>query len=114
MKKENIRALIVDDEQDARDILKYYLSDIPELTEIEEASNVEEALYKYIDFGPDIVFLDIMMPGRNGADLIELLKRKEPNCHIIIVSGHRDAAIMAIQNNIYDFILKPVKFDELI
>lgn len=114
MKKNNIKTLIVDDEQDARDILRYYLSDIPAVVEIEEASNVEEALYKYIDFSPDIVFLDIMMPGRNGADLIELLKRKEPNCHIIIVSGQKDAAIMAIQNNIYDFILKPVKFETLV
>jgi len=108
MKSNNLKVLIVDDEQDARDILKYYLQEIPNIGSIEEASNTDEALFKYIDFNPDLLFLDIMMPGRNGDELIELLKRKEPGCHIIIVSAYRDKAIMAIQNNIYDFILKPV------
>ena len=113
MKQSTLKALIVDDEKDARDILKYYLSDIPAVSEIEEASNVEEALFKYIDFNPDVVFLDIIMPGRDSSELIELLKRKEPNCHIIIVSAHKDSAIMAIQNSIYDFIVKPIDFETL-
>ena len=106
MKKNNLKVLVVDDEQDARDILKYYLQEIPDIGSIEEASNAEEALFKYIDFGPDLVFLDIMMPGRNGDELIELLKRKEPNCHIIIVSAHKESAIMAIQNSVYDFVFE--------
>jgi len=114
MKKNNLKVLVVDDEQDARDILKYYLQEIPDIGSIEEASNAEEALFKYIDFGPDLVFLDIMMPGRNGDELIELLKRKEPNCHIIIVSAHKESAIMAIQNSVYDFVLKPIDFDILL
>ncbi|WP_163708968.1 LytR/AlgR family response regulator transcription factor [Mangrovibacterium lignilyticum] len=114
MKKNNLKVLLVDDEQDARDILRYYLNDIPDIGPIEEASNAEEALFKYIDFNPDLVFLDIMMPGRNGDELIELLKKKDPNCHIIIVSAHKESAIMAIQNNIYDFILKPIDFGILI
>ncbi|WP_372776812.1 LytR/AlgR family response regulator transcription factor [Mangrovibacterium sp.] len=114
MKTTKLKVLIIDDEQDARDILRYYLTKIEEIGEIEEASNVEDALYKYIDISPDIVLLDIVMPGRSGMDLIELLKRKEPNCHIIIVSAYKDSAIMAIQNHIYDFILKPIDFDTLV
>lgn len=105
-----LKVLIVDDERDARDILRYYLADIPAVGEIEEASNVEEAVFKYMETKPDIVFLDIMMPGRTGADMIEILRRREPNCQIIIVSSHRDAAVMAIQNQVYDFILKPIDF----
>ncbi|MFV0379051.1 MAG: LytR/AlgR family response regulator transcription factor [Mangrovibacterium sp.] len=108
-----LKVLIVDDEKDARDILRYYLNDIPAVAEIEEASNVEEAVFKYLENKPDIVFLDIMMPGRTGADMIEILKRREPDCQIIIVSNHRDNAIMAIQNNVYDFILKPIDFSIL-
>lgn len=110
MNKVKLRVLIVDDEQDARDILRFYLMDIPEIEEIQEACSVEEAIFKYMEMSPDIVFLDIMMPGKTGAELVELLKRKEPNCQIIIVSAHRDSALMAIQNSVYDFVLKPVDF----
>ncbi len=113
MEQNRFKALVVDDEQDARDILKYYLTEIPAIGAIEEASNAEEALFKYLEFSPDVVFLDIMMPGRNGMELVELLKKKEPNVHIIIVSGHKNSAILAIQNSVYDFILKPIDFNVL-
>lgn len=108
-----LSVLIVDDEQDARDILRYFLQEIPSIERIEEASNSDEALFKYLEMNPDIVFLDIVMPGRDGAELIQLFKGKDPNCNIIIVSSYRDSAIMAIQNGIYDFILKPVDFSLL-
>jgi len=111
--EKKLSVLIVDDEQDARDILRYFLQEIPSINRIEEASNSDEAIFKYIETNPDIVFLDIVMPGRDGGELIELFKGKDPNCNIIIVSSHKDSAIMAIQNGIYDFILKPVDFSLL-
>lgn len=108
-----LKALVVDDEQDARDLLKYYLSNIPEIGEIEEATNADEAILKYVETNPDLVFLDVMMPGKTGVELIEILKRKEPDCQIIIISAHRDSAVSAIQNSVYDFILKPIDFNLL-
>jgi DNA-binding LytR/AlgR family response regulator len=111
--EKKLSVLIVDDEQDARDVLRYFLQEIPSVERIEEASNSEETLFKYIETNPDIVFMDIVMPGRDGAELIELLKGKDPNCNIIIVSSYKDSAIMAIQNGIYDFLLKPIDFNIL-
>lgn len=112
--KRKLSVLIVDDEQDARDILRYFLEKIPLIGRIEDASNSDEALFKYLEMKPDLVLLDIVMPGgRDGGELIELFKGKDPDCNIIIVSSHKDSAIMAIQNGIYDFILKPVQLKVL-
>lgn len=114
MKKNNLKVLVVEEEQDARDLLKSHLNQVPDVGLIEEASNTEEALIKFININPDIIFLDILTTGKKGDELIELLKRKEPNCHIIIVSAHKESALTAIHNNVYDFILKPIDFDILI
>ncbi|WP_423129200.1 LytR/AlgR family response regulator transcription factor [Gaoshiqia sp. Z1-71] len=113
MKKVKLKALIVDDEKDARDLLRYYLTNNPGISAIEEADSAESALFKYLDFSPDIVFLDIIMPGKSGGDLIELLKKKDPDCNIVIVSAHEEAALTAIENSVYDFILKPLTAKKL-
>ncbi len=113
MKKSKLRALIVDDEVEARELLHFYLMKNPGISEIEEAVSAEDALFKYFDFMPDIIFLDIVMPERNGMKLVELFKKRELNSIIVIVSGLKEAAIKAIKNNVYDFILKPIKEEEL-
>lgn len=113
MRKGKLKALIVDDQLEARELLRFHLTKNPGISAIEEAPTVEDALFKYFEFMPDIIFLDIIMPGRDGVDLIQLLKKNEIKSNIVIVSGMEDAAINAIKNNIYDFILKPITSDKI-
>ncbi len=113
MKRNRLKALIVDDEKDARDLLHYYLKNNTGISEIAEAATVEDALYKFMEFSPDIVFLDIVMPGKDGIDFIELLKKRQMDSNIIITTAHKDSAIDAIKNHIYDFILKPLDIKEI-
>ncbi|MGV8091463.1 MAG: LytR/AlgR family response regulator transcription factor [Mangrovibacterium sp.] len=113
MDKDRLKVLIVDDEKDARHLIRHYLKDIPQIALIEEAANVEDALFKVIHFTPDLIFLDILMPGRDGTELMELLKKRELHCYVVVVSGTEDSAILAIKNNVYEFLLKPVKKEDI-
>nr|MBP7543003.1 response regulator [Ignavibacteriaceae bacterium] len=68
-----MKAIIVDDERLARNELRRLLAAHPEVEIIEEAANVDEALEKIRHHDPDVVFLDIQMPGKTGFDLLEEL-----------------------------------------
>ena len=113
MKKIKLKALIVEDEKHDRDLLNYMLKSNPGIKEVHEASSAEEGLYKLIDLNPDVVFLDIVMPGKSGIDFIELIKKRNLNTNIIIVSAYREAAVEAIKNQVYDFLLKPINEKDL-
>ncbi|MGQ8337627.1 LytR/AlgR family response regulator transcription factor [Sunxiuqinia sp. A32] len=113
MKKLRLKALVVDDEKADRDLLCYLLKSNSGIGEIHEAGNVEDALFKFIDISPDIVFLDIVMPGKSGLDFIELIKKRNLATNIIIVSAYKDSAIEAIRSQVYDFILKPINEKDL-
>jgi len=113
MDSDTLKVLIVDDEKDARLLIRHYLKSIPQVGTIEESENVEDALFKTVYFGPDLIFLDIMMPGRNGAELMELIEKRKLPSHVVVVSGVENSAISAIKNGVYDFILKPVSKENL-
>lgn len=108
MKKEKLKALVVEDEKPDRDLLNYLLKSNPGIKEVHEAENVEDGLFKFIDLNPDVVFLDIMMPGKTGFDFIELIKKRNLETNIVIISAYPDAAVKAIRNQVYDFLLKPI------
>ncbi len=113
MEGEDLKVLIVDDEEPSRRLLRHHLKKMPEVRVIEESPSVENALFKIMEFAPDILFLDIVMPGRNGTELMELLRDKEMNCHVVVVSGAEESAILAIKNSVYDFLLKPFLKEDL-
>jgi len=113
MTTHKFRALIVDDEKEARDVLKYMLRKHPEIEVIAEAENTESALFKFLKERPEIVFLDLVMPGKNGTEFISLVKKEKLDTNIVIVSSYRNMAIDAIKNEVYDFLLKPVSADKL-
>ena len=113
MKRNRLKVLIVDDEKNARDLLHGYLKKNTDIAEIQEASSAEDALFKLIDLSPDIVFLDLVMPGRSGLELIELLKKRKLEYNIVIMSEQKDSAVTAIKNNVYDFLLKPIKSQDI-
>ena len=109
--------LIVDDERIARKGLNKILTEhLREKADIWEASDVETARDLLVNFKPDIVLLDIRMPGEEGFALVEELRMSNPLVRIIIVSGHDDFQYSktAIQHKVFDYILKPVKKEELI
>ena len=107
-----LKALIVDDEAKARDILLFHVENfIPEITHVELAGNVPEALRLIRSFQPDIVFLDIVMPQQDGFDLLNALETWDFD--VIFTTAHDQYAIKAIRFSALDYLLKPVDPDEL-
>jgi two-component system LytT family response regulator len=106
------KALIVDDEAKARNILKHYLeSFVPEVTEIRQADSVDAALQVLSVYKPDIVFLDVEMPHKNGFQF--LMEISEPSFDVIFTTAYNQYAIQAIRFSALDYLLKPVDPDEL-
>ncbi|TXC75567.1 LytR/AlgR family response regulator transcription factor [Luteibaculum oceani] len=101
-----MRTLIVDDERLARQELKKLLSQYDNLDIIGEAANGEEAAEKINAEKPDLVFLDIQMPGKSGFDLLEDLDHIP---YVIFVTAYDEYAIKAFEVNALDYLLKPVE-----
>ncbi len=108
--------LIVDDEEDARELLKVHLARHKKLVLIGEAQNGLEALEAIHQLRPDIVLLDIQMPEMNGIQLIEQLKNSSPP-DIIFITAYDQFAVKAFELNAVDYLLKPFskdRFDQTI
>ena len=108
-----LQTLIVDDEKRGRELLRMVLAThCPEVKVIGEASNIKEAHNLIIATDPDLVFLDIEMPGGTGFDL--LTKFDEINFEVIFVTAFDKYAIKAIKFSAMDYLLKPVDEEELV
>lgn len=101
-----MKAVIVDDEILSRDILKYCLSDFPGITLSGEFKNGLEALEGISKLKPDIIFLDIEMPGLSGIDLVEKISGEDFPL-IVFVTAFDKYALKAFEANAVDYILKP-------
>lgn len=102
-----LRAIIVDDEQLAIDLLKILLEGTEQVKIIGEYCKPTEAMEKIAVLDPDVVFLDVEMPGVNGIELaIDILDRSE-DIDIVFVTAFRDYAVEAIELNAVDYLLKP-------
>lgn len=107
-----IKALIIDDEQKARNILQHYIVNfIPEITEIRQAESVDAAHELLKEYEPGIIFLDVEMPHKNGFDFLVALK--DPSFDVIFTTAYNQYAIQAIRFSALDYLLKPVDPDEL-
>jgi two-component system LytT family response regulator len=100
-----IKAIIVDDERLARNELKKLLEQHPEIQIVEEASNVDEAVEKIDLLRPELIFLDIQMPGKTGFDLLAELE-KAPR--VIFTTAYDEFALKAFEVNALDYLLKPI------
>ncbi|HYD81065.1 MAG TPA: LytTR family DNA-binding domain-containing protein [Paucimonas sp.] len=99
-------ALIVDDEEPMRDQLRARLREAwPELRIVGEAANGLDAVARAGALQPDIVFLDIRMPGLNGIEAARLLFNR---CHVVLVTAYDQYAIQAFEQGAIDYLLKPV------
>lgn len=105
-----MKALIIDDERLARKELTNLLGSYNELEIVGEAVNADDAYEKINQLNPDVIFLDIQMPGKTGFDLLEML-----DCapKVIFTTAYDEYALKAFEVNALDYLLKPVNADRL-
>src|SRR5215212_6872597 len=101
-----MRAIIIDDERLARTELRKLLQDFPEVEIVDEAANAEEGIAKIEAQNPDLVFLDIQMPGKTGFDMLSSLERSP---YVIFTTAYDEYALKAFEVNALDYLLKPVE-----
>ncbi|MGB1004786.1 MAG: LytR/AlgR family response regulator transcription factor [Salibacteraceae bacterium] len=107
-----IKCLIIDDERLARQELRRILENHKNIEILDECDNAEDAISKIEELKPDLIFLDIQMPGKNGFDVLEeIIYTPE----VIFVTAYDEFALKAFEVSALDYILKPVeenRFDE--
>ncbi|MEI6946996.1 response regulator [Paraflavisolibacter sp. H34] len=101
-----MKAIIIDDERLARAELRKLLNDFPEIEIVDEAANADEGLAKIASQNPDLIFLDIQMPGKTGFDLLAELDHAP---QVIFTTAYDDYALKAFEVNALDYLLKPIE-----
>ncbi|MGQ9643846.1 MAG: LytR/AlgR family response regulator transcription factor [Ignavibacterium sp.] len=101
-----MKALIIDDERLARTELKRLLEPFKEIEIVGEAVNADEAIEKIAQLNPELIFLDIQMPGKSGFDMLEELD-KVPK--VIFTTAYDEYALKAFEYNALDYLLKPIE-----
>ncbi len=99
------KTIVIDDERLAREELKSMLSEFNEIEISDEARNGEEGIDKIKDQQPDLIFLDVSMPGMTGFDM---LKKLDYIPHVIFVTAYDEFALKAFEVNALDYVLKPI------
>lgn len=104
------RALIVDDEGDARTKLRKLLAAHPEVEVVGEADSVADAITQFQAYRPDLIFLDVQMPKRDGFSLLPEL---QPVPDIIFTTAYDTFAVKAFEVNAMDYLMKPINPERL-
>ena len=104
----DLRVVLVDDEQHARDELVYLLGEVGGVEIIGQASDGIEALTVVAQLRPDVVFLDVQMPGLTGFEVARRILEAGPGAEIVFVTAFDQHAIEAFDVNAVDYLLKPV------
>lgn len=108
-----IKVLIIDDEIKARNLLKHFIvHNIPQISEVRLAESVEAAWAVLENYDPQLIFLDVEMPYRNGFDFLSRITK--PTFDVIFTTAYNQYAIQAIRFSALDYLLKPVDPEELI
>ena len=109
-----INTLIVDDEKPARDELAFLLKSFPDVHLVGQGKNGVEALALIKEHSPDLVFLDVQMPGLNGFGVIKkLMDRKGKLPQIVFATAFDNYAVQAFEVNAIDYVLKPIEKSRL-
>jgi two-component system response regulator LytT len=109
-----ISAILVDDEKLASEELAYQLREFPDVDVIATASNGLEAIKLIEDLEPDLVFLDVQMPGLDGMSVIRKLREKKiPLPYFVMATAYDQYAVEAFRWEALDYLLKPVEKDRL-
>lgn len=113
-----LNILIIDDEKPARDRLRRMLGGLPECAVCGEASNGEDALKAIVKLRPDVLLLDISMPGIDGMSMAAQLRERPDYARdrspvIIFCTAYQDQALKAFEHEAMDYLVKPVRSDRL-
>ncbi len=113
-----IKLMIVDDEQIVRDGIKFIIEKNFEgrVEIVEMARTGREAIEKYDEYRPNLVLMDIQMPGINGIEAIRSIKEQNPNVKCVIISAyeHFDYAKQAVELGVKEYVLKPINKNKLV
>jgi DNA-binding NarL/FixJ family response regulator len=111
-----VRVLVVDDSALMRKLIADVLRSAPELEVVGVARDGAEAIEKTAALKPDVVTLDVEMPGMTGLELLGALRRVAPDLAVIVMTAHAslDYAMGALRNSADEFLQKPVKPDHLL
>ena len=104
----SINCMIVDDEQLARDLLREYIGHVPELNVIGEATKGKEAVELIDELKPELILLDVQMPGMSGFDVLDEITH-DP--FVIFTTAYDQYAIKAFEKNAVDYLLKPLDLE---
>lgn len=107
---QSIKIILIDDERSAREELKRMLQDYPDMEIVGEAANAAEARKAISELQPDLLFLDIQMPGETGFELLESLDTVP---EIIFVTAYDQYALKAFEVSAIDYLMKPVRDERL-
>ena len=102
-----IRVLIVDDEPPARRKVRRFLNGDPEISEVEECGDGAQAIDMLRRYKPDLLFLDVQMPGKDGFAVLESVAQPH-DFHVIFLTAHDHHALRAFEAEALDYLLKPV------
>jgi len=108
-----LRILIVDDEAPARDRMRRMLAELPNFDVVGEAGSGQEALRCIEEMAPDILLLDISMPGMDGMTLARTLQKGGSQPAIIFCTAYQNQALEAFEAEAVDYLVKPVRAERL-
>lgn len=108
-----LNILIVDDEKPARDRLRRLVEPMQDYTVCGEAMNGNEALERIRELSPDILLLDISMPGMDGMSLAHVLQESGASPAVIFCTAYQDQALKAFEVEALDYVVKPVRTERL-
>ena len=111
-----IRLLIADDHPIVRKGLRALLEDQPDIKVVGEAADGNEAVEQAREFGPDVILLDLMMPGKDGLSAIGEIKREQPNARILVLTSYfeDEQVFPAIKAGALGYLLKDSSPQELL
>ena len=109
-----IRILLVDDQQVIREGLRRMLEIEPDLKVVGEAADAKEALAQVESLSPEVILMDIKMPGVDGIELTRQVKQKKPSCNIIMLTLYDEYLTQAIEAGASGYLVKDIKRDELL
>lgn len=113
MKNKTIKIVLVDDEARALNRMKILLNNFPEVSILAQFDHSQDCVEFIIKNEPDIVFMDVEMPGKSGLEIAEDINKNFVDTKLVFITSHDHYAIKAIKNNAFDYLLKPVSIDEL-
>ncbi len=106
-----MKVLLVDDEKPARARLARLLQEFPDVVVVGEATNGQEALERIMALRPDVVFLDIEMPGLTGLEVARVLPASGPK--VVFATAYDEFALQAFDANAVDYLVKPIEVERL-